>query len=238
MAEKTKRTKLANRKNLLYALWVIALVAVMATAIIVVASVTENGSNMIDNGGTSVSQSEQNGSSNSQPEEPEQPEQPEEPDPGDDEGNIPNEPEEPVSGKVSFIMPCEGASVIKSYTENTLVFNSTLGAYMGHMGIDFAASEGAEVVCVYDGVIESITTSYLTGTTIIVNHGNDLKTVYNSIDANEALYEGATVKQGAVLGYVSANNLQEYKDGPHLHFEVIKGGDKINPNDYLIGDEK
>ena len=241
MAEKTKRTKLANRKNLLYALWVIALVAVMATAIIVVASVTEKGSNMIDNGGTSVSQSEQNGSSNSQPEEPEQPEQPEqpeEPNPGDDEGNIPNEPEKPVSGKVSFIMPCEGASVIKSYTENTLVFNSTLGAYMGHMGIDFAASEGAEVVCVYDGVIESITTSYLTGTTVIVNHGNDLKTVYNSIDANEALYEGATVKQGAVLGYVSANNLQEYKDGPHLHFEVIKGGDKINPNDYLIGDEK
>lgn len=232
MAEKTKK-KAVNRKNLLYALWVVALVAVMATAIIVVASLTDKGNHLIQ-GGTSVGQSDsQSPTENSSPE----PEVPEEPDaPTDGSGDDPSD--QPVSGKVTFIMPCAGATVIKSYTENTLVFNSTLGAYMGHMGIDFAASEGAEVVCVYDGVIESITTSYLTGTTVTVDHGNNLKTVYNSVDANEALFEGATVKQGDVIGYVSTNNLQEYKDGPHLHFEVHKGGQTVNPDEYLIGEEK
>jgi murein DD-endopeptidase MepM/ murein hydrolase activator NlpD len=109
---------------------------------------------------------------------------------------------------------------------------------MGHMGMDFSADAGAEVVCVYDGVVESVTTSYLTGTTVTVDHGNNLKTVYNSIDANEALYEGATVAKGTVLGYVSENNLQEYKDGPHLHFEVLVSGETVNPDEYLIGEEK
>lgn len=241
MAEKAKKNNSLNKKNLFYILWLIALVAVMATAIVIVASVTDNKTNVLDKGSGTQNELSSTGDSTSLPNSSTHPEVPENPGNGNEEGKLPTEPDEPnepVIGKIVFAMPCEGATIIKAYTDNTLVFNSTLGAYMGHMGIDFSAEEGAEVVCVYDGVIESITTSYLTGTTVTIDHGNNLKTVYNSIDANEALYEGATVTKGSVIGYVSANNLQEYKDGPHLHFEVIKSGDKINPEEYLIGEEK
>ena len=86
--------------------------------------------------------------------------------------------------------------------------------------------------------MESVQTSYLTGTTITINHGNGLKTVYNSVEADEKLYEGKKVEKGEVLGKISANNLQEYKDGAHLHFEVIKNNEKIDPEEYLIGEEK
>lgn len=228
MAEKTKRDKAEGRKNLLYILWIIALVVIMATAIIVVTTLSSHRENVLENSGNSDSADTGDTSDSSGPNTD---------DPDDDQGEKPGD-DVPTVGKITFIMPVANATVLKEYTDNTIVFNKTLGVYTGHMGIDFTAPAGTEVVCVYDGVIESIVTSYLQGTTITVDHGGDLKTVYNSIEANEALYEGAKVSGGTVIGYVSDNNRQEYKDGPHLHFEVLKEGKKLDPTQYLIGDEK
>ena len=158
---------------------------------------------------------------------------------GGNTGDIGNNPiDKPVDTKIVFALPVSYSSIIKNYTSSTVVFNQTLGVYTGHMGIDFGAEAGAQVVAVYDGTIESITTSYLQGTTITVNHGNGLKTVYNSIDAIESLSEGDSVVKGEVIGSVSDNNRQEYKDGPHLHFEVLKDEVKIDPNEYLMLAEK
>lgn len=146
--------------------------------------------------------------------------------------------DEPTVNKIVFALPVATSTVIKGYTSSTVVFNKTLGVYTGHMGIDFAAEAGTDVVCAYDGTIESIVTSYLQGTTITVDHGNGLKSVYNSLDADESISEGKEVKKGDKLGEVSDNNRQEYKDGPHLHFEVIENGKKIDPETYLLSSEK
>lgn len=143
-----------------------------------------------------------------------------------------------ASTKIVFDLPVASSTIIKSYTSSTVVFNKTLGIYTGHMGIDFAADAGTNVVAVYDGTIESVTTSYLQGTTVTIDHGNGLKSVYNSIEAAENLTEGKAVKKGDVIGAVSDNNRQEYKDGAHLHFEVIENGEKIDPETYLLSSEK
>ena len=155
----------------------------------------------------------------------------------EDPDDKPNQ-DDPADTKIMFILPVENGSVLKSFTSSTVVFNSTLGVYTGHMGIDFAADEGAEVRCVYDGKIESITTSYLQGTTITVDHGNGLKSVYNSIEAKEGLTEGQSLKKGDVIGGVSTTNRQEYKDGPHLHFETTLNGKKGDPLTYLMLEDK
>ncbi len=146
--------------------------------------------------------------------------------------------DEPTVNKIVFALPVATSTVIKGYTSSTVVFNKTLGVYTGHMGIDFAAEAGTDVVCAYDGTVESIVTSYLQGTTITVDHGNGLKSVYNSLDADESISEGKNVKKGDKLGEVSDNNRQEYKDGPHLHFEVLENGKKIDPETYLLSSEK
>ena len=143
-----------------------------------------------------------------------------------------------TDNKIVFSLPVANSTVIKSYTSSTVVFNKTLGVYTGHMGIDFAAEAGTAVVAAYDGTIESITSSYLQGTTITINHGNGLKTIYNSVEANENLAEGQKVKKGDTIATVSDNNRQEYKDGAHLHFEVIENGKKIDPETYLLSAEK
>lgn len=146
--------------------------------------------------------------------------------------------DKPTDSKIVFTLPVSSGSLLKNYTSSTVVFNQTLGVYTGHMGVDFGAEAGSEVLCAYEGTVESITSSYLQGTTVVVSHGNGLKTVYNSIDAEENLKEGQKVTAGEVIGFVSDNNRQEYKDGPHLHFEVLLNGERVDPNDYLMMAEK
>gem|GEM_PF-870683 len=146
--------------------------------------------------------------------------------------------EQTISTEVRFIMPVENGICIKDYTEASVVYNKTLGMYTGHMGMDITGEAGANVLCVYDGEVTAITTSYIYGTTVTVSHANGIKTVYNSIEVDENLSVGDKVSQGDVLGVISENNRQEYKDGAHLHFEVEENGVKISPTKYFIGYDK
>ena len=91
---------------------------------------------------------------------------------------------------------------------------------------------------VYDGVISDIKTTLLTGTTVTVDHGDGLYSVYNSRADGDSVFVGQAVSQGAKIGEVSVSNRQEAADGAHLHFEVLENGAKINPSKYLSLDEK
>ena len=148
-----------------------------------------------------------------------------------------DEPESPAANIITFVMPVDEATAVEDYTE-TLAYNSTLKRYEAHKAIDFLAEEGANVYAVYDGVISDVSTSLLTGTTITVNHGNGLYTVYNSLADGDRVFVGQTVRQGAKIGEVSVSNRQESALGAHLHFQVIENGENVNPSKYLAFDEK
>ncbi len=70
------------------------------------------------------------------------------------------------------------------------------------------------------------------------DHGDGLVSVYNSVEANDDIVEGKTLKKGDEIGVVSTNNRQEYKDGAHLHFEVYESDKRVSPLKYLEGVEK
>lgn len=147
------------------------------------------------------------------------------------------EPDIPVITNIIFIMPVENPTSIGEYSES-MVFNSTLGRFSAHMAIDFFADEGTDVLAVYDGKISKIENTLLKGTTITVDHGNGLYTIYNSLADGDSVSVGQKVKQGDVIGQVSLTNRQEYKSGAHLHFEVIENGENIDPAKYLAFEEK
>ncbi len=163
-------------------------------------------------------------------------------DPDDNEDPVGNpddteEPEKPVVDVISFVMPVENATEIKEYSD-TMVFNSTLNRFTAHMAVDFFADEGTPVYAVEDGTVESVTNGILEGVTVTIDHGDGLKTVYNSLADPDEVYVGQKVTRGQKIGEVSVTNRQEYKDGAHLHFEVIEDGETINPSKYLTFDEK
>ncbi len=153
------------------------------------------------------------------------------------ENPTPDMPSEPVVTEITFIMPVANATSIEEYSE-TMVFNPTLSRYTAHLATDFYAAEGTNVLAVYGGKVEKVENSLLTGVTVTIDHGDGLKTIYNSLTDAQSVVEGQTVKQGDVIGTVSTSNRQEYKSGAHLHFQVSEDGKIINPEKYLTFEEK
>ncbi len=145
--------------------------------------------------------------------------------------------DEQVGGSTEgMIMPVETVSVLNDYG---FYHNITLNSYYEHKGVDFCAEVGANVLAVDDGVIESIySDDVLLGTEITVDHGEGLKSVYRFVTEVEGLTVGANVKKGDVIATVAEANGNEYKDGAHLHFEIIKDNVVVDPAGYLTLEEK
>ena len=142
-----------------------------------------------------------------------------------------------VNKPIYFIVPIENPTAVGEYSE-TIVYNSTLNRYASHLAVDYYAPEGTNVLAVFDGSVLSVETTFLQGTTITIDHGNGLYTVYNSLADGDSVSVGQKVCQGDVIGQVSTTNRQEYKNGAHLHFEVKENGTLIDPAKYLELQEK
>lgn len=131
-------------------------------------------------------------------------------------------PEEPDLSAV--LKPLEG-SVIKGYG---FVFSPTFKDYRFHGGIDISAVEGTGVKCPLKGVVESIASTQGLGSTVIVNHGGPWKISYSHLQGVK-VQQGMTVAAGAVLGILGKPGSLEAEEGCHLHLEVLKNGEHINP---------
>ncbi len=102
-----------------------------------------------------------------------------------------------------------------------------------HYGLDFTAPVGTEIFTTGDGVIEEIERSYTGyGNKILVNHGFGFKTLYAHMSGFNVKL-GQKVKRGDVIGYVGNTGTST---APHLHYEIIKNNEKVNPIFYLIND--
>jgi murein DD-endopeptidase MepM/ murein hydrolase activator NlpD len=144
--------------------------------------------------------------------------------------------EEVIVTPEGFVMPLQSVSVSNDYG---FYYNSSVGAYYTHQVVDFSAVAGTEVYSVDKGVIESIRQDpLLTGTEIIVDHGDGVKSVYRFVDALESLSVGDSVEKGEQIAVVAEACGNEHKDGAHLHLEIIEDGKKVDPNLYLTLEEK
>lgn len=135
-----------------------------------------------------------------------------------------------------MILPVEAVSLGNDYG---FYHNQTLNSYYEHTGMDFTAEAGTAVLAVEDGTIESIyKDDLLLGTEITVDHGNGVKTVYRFVTEADGLKVGDEVEKGEQIAVVAEATGEEYKDGTHLHFEVLKDGVNVDPALYLPLDEK
>ena len=135
-----------------------------------------------------------------------------------------------------MIIPVEAAALGSDYG---FYYNQTLDAYYEHAGVDFMTEAGTKVFAAEDGTIESIyKDDLLSGTEIVINHGNGLKTVYRFVDEAKNIKVGYKVKKGDVIATVAEANGDEYKDGAHLHFEVLRNNVSVDPATYLTLEEK
>ncbi len=101
-----------------------------------------------------------------------------------------------------------------------------LGYNKMHRGTDFAAPEGTPIMASGDGVITKAGWCGGGGNCVKIKHNKTYQTVYAHMkNFSNISIPGNRVKQGQVIGYVGSTGLST---GPHLHYEVIENGKKIN----------
>lgn len=95
-----------------------------------------------------------------------------------------------------------------------------------HAGMDFTADIGTPVYATGDGVVKNATNDgWGYGNHIIINHGFGYTTLYGHL-SRFAVKAGAKVKRGQLIGYVGSTGRST---GPHLHYEVRKNNNPLNP---------
>jgi hypothetical protein len=102
-----------------------------------------------------------------------------------------------------------------------------------HPGMDFPAAEGTPVYATGDGVVESadaMMQGY--GNHVVINHGFSYQTLYGHL-SKIIVRAGQKIKRGELVGLVGSTGLST---APHLHYEVIKNGQKVNPINFYYND--
>jgi hypothetical protein len=130
-------------------------------------------------------------------------------------------------------------NITKSYNGiNDYFFFTPLKGYVsngfnpsgGHYGVDIVSKENEAIKATLDGTVIVSTWTLATGNVIILQHNNNLVSVYehNSVLLKK---QGDYVKAGDVIAIVG--NSGEMTTGPHLHFELWYKGNPVNPQTYM-----
>jgi len=101
-----------------------------------------------------------------------------------------------------------------------------------HAGMDFSARTGTPIFATGDGVVtaaDNKMSGY--GNRVLINHGYGYQTLYGHM-SKFAVKSGQKVKRGDIIGYVGSTGRSE---APHLHYEVHKNGEVVNPLNFYYG---
>jgi murein DD-endopeptidase MepM/ murein hydrolase activator NlpD len=102
-----------------------------------------------------------------------------------------------------------------------------------HYGMDFTAATGTDVFVTGDGTVREVTTEHSGfGKMILVDHGFGYSTVYGHLSQFN-VKPGQKVKRGELIGFVGSTGTSTH---PHLHYEVHKNGEAVNPQFYYYMD--
>jgi murein DD-endopeptidase MepM/ murein hydrolase activator NlpD len=120
--------------------------------------------------------------------------------------------------KIVFFAPLTGA------------ISQDFEATSKHFAIDIVATTGTPVKAIADGTVIFSGWSAETGYVLLLKHDNDYISVYKH-NGNLLKQQGDFVKSGEVIASVGSTG--ELSTGPHLHFELWKGGYAMNPTNFI-----
>ena len=108
-------------------------------------------------------------------------------------------------------------------------FGDTISRTASHNGHDWAVNTGTKVRAAAEGVVELAYFSESYGYNILINHNNGFKTRYAHL-SEVKVSKGEKVELSQVIALSGSTG---FSTGPHLHFEVVKDGKRVNPIEYV-----
>ncbi|MBE7043477.1 MAG: M23 family metallopeptidase [Ruminococcaceae bacterium] len=130
----------------------------------------------------------------------------------------------------TLIKPADG-TITKQHSVEKLSYSKTTGDWCVHYGIDISGPQ-TEVIAAARGVVSVISENSLLGNCIIIDHADGLQTKYYGM---EKIYvkPNQSIETGDPLGLTGTASPGEAAEGTHLHFEVWKNNQPLNPEDFF-----
>jgi murein DD-endopeptidase MepM/ murein hydrolase activator NlpD len=146
---------------------------------------------------------------------------------------------QPAGGKPGYY-DAEGRSLTRFFLRSPLKFDPQVSSGFSrgrmhpilhirraHLGVDYRARAGAPVVAVANGTVVFAAWTRGGGRTVRIRHASGYESGYLHLSAfGPGIHSGVRVSQGQLVGRVGSTGLAT---GPHLHFELRKGGVHVNP---------
>lgn len=139
---------------------------------------------------------------------------------------------EPKEEEIIFKAPLKG-KIIREYAKDSLVYSNTLQEWVTHNGIDIKADKTSVVKAASKGKVSSIKNDPRYGLTVIITHDGGYQTVYSNLLTSEFVVKGEQVETGQSIGTVGNSASFETADEYHLHFELLKDNEYVNPEVYI-----
>ena len=143
-------------------------------------------------------------------------------------------PEEivPVVSTGYYIWPVSG-QIENAYSVDALIYNKTMADWRTHDGLDIAAQIGDVVLSASSGTVSKVYTDDMFGTTVIIDHGSGVCSIYSNLAETPTVKEGQRVGVGEIIGAIGDTALCEAGETAHLHFAMTKNGESVDPSEFL-----
>lgn len=136
------------------------------------------------------------------------------------------------SKKVKFtVLPVKG-KILTEYSENP-VYNETFKDFRAHPAIDYVADVDTKVRCMAGGKVCDVYKDDMLGYVVAVKHSSEIVSYYCGLGEKVFVQKGDEIKAGDFVGMVYAIPC-ETADKSHVHIEVKKDGEWINPTDLMV----
>ncbi len=140
---------------------------------------------------------------------------------------------EKMLASIPAIMPVAGKDLTRVASGYGMRIHPIFKVRRMHTGMDFTAAKGSDIYSTGDGVVEVVKSElggY--GKHIIINHGYGYQSLYAHM-VRFNVRPGQKIKRGDLIGFIGSTGTST---APHLHYEVIKNGEKINPANFYSND--
>lgn len=146
-----------------------------------------------------------------------------------------NEPVKPINASQAaptvFSLPL-GTDIGRDFSHGEMVFNSTLGDWRVHKGVDFQGAIGDTVKAVAAGTVKKVYDDHLWGTVMEIDHGGGILARYCGLGRGSTLAVGTDVKMNDTIGNLGVVPIEK-DDIDHLHFEIYVNGALKDPLEIL-----
>ncbi len=142
------------------------------------------------------------------------------------------EAEETMALPLYFIWPVTG-NLERGYDAEKLTYDVTMADWRTHNGWDIAAGLGGHVLSAADGTVSAVFADPLYGTTVEIDHGEGVVSVYANLAAEPTVSVGQSVQVGDIIGAVGESALCEVGECYHLHFAMKLNGELSDPANWL-----